>query len=78
MRKYITSKFIFVLVSRVLFSSTKYSFKYYSICTTILHGFTLLSNFMSLCSTQRKMLEWEQILCVGRFFVSDEDVNYTR
>jgi hypothetical protein len=47
---------------KFVFSCSIHSFKYFSICITTVHGFTVLLNFMSLPSTQPKMLAWEQIL----------------
>ena len=61
MRKHINRKFIFVSAMKLIFSYTIDPFKYNSVCTTILNGFTLLSDFMSLSSTKRKIQAWEQI-----------------
>ena len=62
MRKYIARKFMFFPAMKFVFTCTTNYFKYYSICTPTLHGFTLLSDFMSLPSTQQKLLPRAQIL----------------
>ena len=54
MWKHIARKFMYVRAMKFVFSCTTGSFKYYSICTLTLHGFTLLSEFMSPPSTQQK------------------------